>query len=55
MAYKITYTPRFKKNFKKLSDKERTQFKKKIEIFIQNPFHPSLRTKRIQGTHRHPL
>lgn len=50
MAFRITYTPRFEKNFKKLSDKERAQFKKKLKIFVENPFHPSLRTKRIQGT-----
>lgn len=50
MAFRITYTPRFEKNFKKLSDKERAQFKKELKIFVENPFHPSLRTKRIQGT-----
>ena len=33
MAFRITYTPRFEKNFKKLSDKERAQFKKKLKIF----------------------
>ena len=48
MAFRITYTPRFEKNFKKLSDKERAQFKKKLKIFVENPFHPSVRTKRIQ-------
>lgn len=50
MAYKITYTKRFLKNLKKLNANERTQLKKKLEFLIQDPLHPSLRTKRIQGT-----
>lgn len=28
----------------------REQRKKELKIFVENPFHPSLRTKRIQGT-----
>lgn len=50
MAYKITYTRRFLKNLKKLNANERTQLKKKLEFLMQDPLHPSLRTKRIQGT-----
>ncbi len=50
MAYKITYTRRFLKNLKKLNANEQTQLKKKLEFLMQDPLHPSLRTKRIQGT-----
>ena len=46
----ITYTERFQKNYKKLSAIEKNQFKNKLAIFSENPFHPSLRTKRIKGT-----
>ena len=49
MAFKVTYTQRFKKNYKKLADKEKEQFKRKMRLFVENPFHPSLRTKHIQG------
>ena len=47
--YKITYTPRFKKSFSNLTNVEKQQFQKKMEIFIENVLHPSLRTKKLQG------
>ena len=50
MSYKITYTKSFKKHYKKLSDNEKKQTKKKLSFFIDNPTHPSLRTKKIKGT-----
>ena len=46
----ITYTDRFKKHYKKLNDQEKNQFRQKLRLFVANPFHPSLRIKRIQGT-----
>ena len=46
----ITFTDRFQKHYKNLSDTEKRQFKNKLTIFAENPLHPSLRTKRIQGT-----
>ena len=50
MAYRITYTKRFEKHLKALSKTEKNQIKKKVAILAENPLHPSLRTKRIQGT-----
>lgn len=32
-----------------MSQKEKQQTKNKIKYFIENPTHPSLRTKKIQG------
>ena len=46
----VTYSERFRKHYKKLSEPERKQFKRKLSVFAENPLHPSLRTKRIQGT-----
>ena len=46
----ITYSDRFKKHYKKLSDNEKTQFKNKLRQFVENPLTPSLRIKKIQGT-----
>ena len=46
----ITYTERFQKHFKNLNTNEKKQFKNKLTIFAQNPMHPSLLTKRVQGT-----
>ena len=50
MAYQFTYTPRFQKHFKELTAQEKNQIMKKLELLAENPSHPSLRTKRIQGT-----
>lgn len=50
MAYRFTFTNRFQKHFKKLSEQEKNQLKSKLNLLAENPMHPSLRTKRIQGT-----
>ena len=50
MVYKLTFTERFQKHYKKLHPNEKSQIMKKVELLAQNPLHPSLRTKRIQGT-----
>ena len=47
---KITYTDRFRKLYLKLSADEKAGFRQKLRLFAENPLHPSLRTKRIQGT-----
>ena len=48
MPYKITYTERFRKHLKRLNAKELEQFKRKVRLFAENPFHPSLRTKKCR-------
>lgn len=50
MAYQFTFTDRFKKHFKKLNANEKKQLMSKLELLSENPMHPSLRAKRIQGT-----
>ncbi len=50
MAFSFTYSERFKKNYSKLSKPEQKQVQNKIHILAENPYHPSLRTKRVQGT-----
>lgn len=47
---KITFTERFNKHFRSLTVNEKKLFKNKLSIFSEIPLHPSLRTKRIQGT-----
>ena len=49
-VYRITYTERFKKHYKKLQHNEKKQIKRKVEMLAENPMHPSLRSKHIQGT-----
>lgn len=50
MRYCIVSTVVFKKRYQKLSANERTQVKSKLRILAQDPWHPSLRTKKIRGT-----
>ena len=50
MAYQITFTERFQKHFKKMTETEKKQVMNKLTLLAENPMHPSLRTKRIQGT-----
>lgn len=52
MAYQLTLTQRFKKHFKSLTVQEKEQIIKKLKLLAENPTHPSLRTKRIQGVDR---
>ena len=49
MRYQLIYTKNFKKHFAKLNSIEKKQVKNKLEILIENPSHPSLRSKKIQG------
>lgn len=50
MAYQFTFTGRFQKHYQKLTEQEKQQLRIKLELLAENPSHPSLRTKRIQGT-----
>jgi mRNA-degrading endonuclease RelE of RelBE toxin-antitoxin system len=50
MAYRFTFTNRFQKHYKSLTEQEKAQLMKKLNLLVENPAHPSLRTKRIQGT-----
>jgi len=47
--YKTEPTKEFAKNLKKLSVNEQRLTKNKLELLVQNPFHPSLRTKKVQA------
>mgnify|MGYP002626742085 CR=1 FL=1 len=47
--YKLKYTKEFEKNLKKLSSKEQRAVANKLKLLCQNPFNPSLRTKKVQG------
>jgi len=50
MIYQIIFSKRFKKSFQKLESFERKQFYLKLDLFIENHRHSSLRTKKIQGS-----
>ena len=47
--YKLKYTKEFEKDLKKLSPKEQKAVMVKMKLLVQEPFYPSLRTKKVQG------
>ena len=47
--YKLKYTKVFEKDLKKLSASEQKAVAQKLKILSENPFYPSLRTKKVQG------
>jgi mRNA-degrading endonuclease RelE of RelBE toxin-antitoxin system len=50
MRYEILFSNKFKKSFSKLELDEKKLFYKKLSLFVENHRHPSLRTKKIQGS-----
>ena len=50
MKYNLSYTERFSKAYKKMTDIEKKQIQNKLKMLAENPMHPSLRAKRIKGT-----
>jgi len=47
--YKLKYTKDFEKSLKALTAQEQKMVFNKLKILVQNPFYPSLRTKKVQG------
>jgi len=45
----IYFSERFKKDYKLFSDDIKKVVKAKLKILSENPYHPSLRTKKIKG------
>jgi addiction module RelE/StbE family toxin len=50
VKYKFSPTKRFQKQFQSLTKTEKRLIQKKLELMAENPDHPSLRIKKIQGT-----
>ncbi|MDP9729346.1 cytotoxin (plasmid) [Alicyclobacillus sp. TC] len=50
IEFQIVYSERFLENFKKLDMESQLVIRSAIRQLAKEPRHPSLRTKRIQGT-----
>ena len=48
--YQFTFSKAFKKHYNKLTTNEKKQLTGKLKLLSADPSHPSLRTKRVQGT-----
>jgi mRNA interferase RelE/StbE len=44
------FTARFKKSYEKLEENDKKDIQKKLALMRRSPHHPSLRTKKVQGT-----
>ena len=49
MAKELIFTARFKKNFKALPRDVQDRFEKKLDLFLEDPRHPSLNIHRYHG------
>lgn len=46
---KIEYTKKFRKQFSKLDNNTREQFKKRQRLWIEDPYNPQLRLHELRG------
>lgn len=46
---KVNLSPRFKRSYKKTPQHIQNDFDKKIEIFMSDPNHPTLKTHKLKG------
>ena len=49
MAKELIFTERFKENYKILPKSIQKRFDKKLELFVENPQHPSLNVHRYKS------
>lgn len=50
MRYRLQLEKNFARRYRKLTNQEQGLVDQKLRVLSENPWHPSLRTKRIQGT-----
>jgi mRNA interferase RelE/StbE len=48
----LQFTDRFQRAYNDLTDQDAERVKKALHLLVENPHHPSLRVKRVQGTDR---
>ncbi len=53
MAFKLSFSENYLKNVQKLTEAERKQLRTKLLLLAENPMHPSLRSKKIQGSSKY--
>ena len=45
----VNLSPRFERSYKKMPHHIQSDFDQKINLFVENPYHPSLRTHKLKG------
>ncbi len=48
--FQVSYSDRFFKNFEKIDREAQIVIREAVNMLVTDPRHPSLRTKRVQGT-----
>ena len=49
MTLTVRYTSYFKRQYKGLTHRQKADFKRAIQRFVENPFDPSLKTHKLEG------
>ena len=49
MTLNVRYSSFFKRQYKGLTLRQKTDFKHALQRFVENPFDPSLKTHKLQG------
>ena len=49
---RFEYTDHFQRAYNDLTDQDAERVKKALRLLVENPRHPGLRVKRVQGTDR---
>ena len=48
----VRFHKRFKKDYKKLAEKDRRQFQRRLGVFLRDPFEPTLNNHVLKGKYR---
>jgi mRNA interferase RelE/StbE len=49
MILTVNYSSFFHRRYKQLTEKQKADFKKAIQLFVENPFHSKLKTHKLKG------
>jgi mRNA-degrading endonuclease YafQ of YafQ-DinJ toxin-antitoxin module len=49
MISTVNYASFFKRRYEALAEKQKADFRKAIQLFVEDPFHPKLKTHKLKG------
>jgi addiction module RelE/StbE family toxin len=49
MISTVNYSSFFKRRYEELAEKQKTDFRKAIQLFVEEPFHLKLKTHKLKG------
>lgn len=49
MISTVNHSSFFKRRYEQLTEKQKADFRKAIQLFVEDPFHPKLKTHKLKG------